>query len=183
MKELRDSFRDLAQHALETSIADFRSQKKLGDRALAQLDDAGLSWNPEPESNSIAVIVKHMAGNMISRWTDFLTTDGEKPNRNRDDEFVDDLDSRERLIESWEQGWSVLFGSLEALKPEDLLREVKIRGQAHTALQAIHRQISHYGYHVGQIVYAAKAYKSAKWQTLSIAKGKSDAFNDQMKKG
>ncbi|RKP55192.1 DUF1572 domain-containing protein [Cohnella endophytica] len=173
---------NVARHVLETSIADFISQKALGDRSLAQLDEAGLNWSPEPESNSVVVIVKHMSGNMVSRWTEFLTSDGEKPNRNRDDEFVDDLESREQLLEIWEQGWSVLFGALEALKPEDLLREVKIRGQAHTVLQAIHRQISHYGYHIGQIVYAAKAYKSEGWQTLSIAKGKSGAFNDRMKK-
>jgi hypothetical protein len=172
----------LAQHYLESSIAGFKGQKLLGDRALSQLDDCGIAWSPDPESNSIAVIIKHVAGNMISRWTDFLTTDGEKPNRNRDDEFVDDIPDMASLKEIWEQGWAALFHALEELTPEELLRTVTIRGQAHTVLQAIHRQISHYGYHVGQIVFAAKAHKSAEWQTLSVAKGGSDKFNEEMKK-
>jgi hypothetical protein len=172
----------LAQHFIETSIADFKGQKLLGDRALSQLDDSGVAWSPDSESNSISVIVKHVAGNMISRWTDFLTSDGEKPNRNRDDEFVDDIPDMAGLKEIWEQGWAVLLHALEDLTPEDVFRTVTIRGQAHTVLQAIHRQISHYGYHVGQIIYVAKAHKSAEWQTLSIAKGGSDKFNEGMKK-
>ncbi|MFC5471618.1 DUF1572 family protein [Cohnella suwonensis] len=179
---MTDYASDLASHALATSIATFRSQKSLGDRALAQLDDAAVGWTPEPENNSVAVIVKHVSGNMISRWTDFLTSDGEKPWRERDGEFVDDVGSLERLKELWELGWSALFGALEALRPDDLLRTVYIRGQAHTALEAINRQISHYGYHVGQIVYVAKAYKSAGWNTLSIAKGQSRSFNEEMKR-
>jgi hypothetical protein len=170
----------LATHFIETSIADFKSQKLLGDRALSQLDDSGIAWSPDPESNSIAIIVKHVAGNMISRWTDFLTTDGEKPDRNRDDEFVDDIQDLDRLKEIWEKGWVVLFHALKELNPEDVLRTVTIRGQTHSVLQAIHRQISHYGYHVGQIVYIAKALKSADWQTLSIAKGGSGKFNEGM---
>lgn len=171
----------LAKHVLDTTIADFKSIKSLGDRAIAQLDASALSWTPDPESNSIAVIVKHVAGNMISRWTDFLTSDGEKPDRNRDDEFVDDIADMDSLNAIWEKGWAVLFEALDGLKPEDLLRTVTIRGQAHSVLQAIHRQISHYGYHVGQIVYVAKANKSAEWQTLSIPKGGSDKFNANMK--
>ena len=171
----------LAQHMLATTIADFRSQKSLGDRALSQLEESGISWSPDPESNSIAVIVKHVSGNMVSRWTDFLTTDGEKPDRDRDNEFVEDIVSLEDLLKIWEKGWAVLFDSLEKLKPDDLMSTVMIRGQAHTVIQAIHRQISHYGYHVGQIVYVAKANKSAQWQTLSIAKGGSDKFNERMK--
>ncbi|QMV40454.1 DUF1572 family protein [Cohnella cholangitidis] len=172
---------DLAKHLLETSIADFRSQKSLGDRALAQIGQEGIGWSPDPGSNSIAIIVKHVSGNMISRWTDFLTTDGEKPDRNRDDEFEDDIGNLRQLTEIWEKGWAVLFDSLEQLNPEDVLRTVTIRGQSLTVLQAIHRQISHYGYHVGQIVYLAKANKTAVWQTLSIAKGGSAEFNDKMK--
>ncbi len=172
----------LARQIIETSIADFKGQKLLGDRALAQLDDNGIAWRPDAESNSTAIIVKHVAGNMISRWTDFLTTDGEKPNRNRDDEFLDDIVDMDNLKEVWEKGWAVLFHALEALEPGDILRTVTIRGQPHSVLQAIHRQISHYGYHVGQIVYVAKAYKSADWQTLSIAKGGSGKFNEQMEK-
>lgn len=171
----------LARHTLETALADFRSMKKLGDGALAQLDDESIGWTPDPESNSAAVIVKHMAGNMISRWTDFLTTDGEKPDRNRDGEFVDDVPDLQTLTAIWEKGWGVLFGALEPLQPDDLLREVTIRGQPHTVLQAIHRQISHYAYHVGQLVYVAKARKSADWQTLSIPRGGSSGFNREMR--
>lgn len=170
----------LAVHLLETAINSFRSMKKLGDGTLSQLYEAGVKWVPDKESNSVAVIVKHVSGNMISRWTDFLTTDGEKPNRNRDDEFVDDVKDLAHLKEVWESGWSVLLSTLESLQPEDLLRTVSIRGQDHSVIQAILRQISHYGYHVGQIVYVGKAHKSANWQTLSIAKGGSNKFNDSM---
>ncbi|KIL37175.1 hypothetical protein SD71_00040 [Cohnella kolymensis] len=171
----------LAKHVLETAIAEFNGVKSLGDRAMAQLDASGMFWTPEPESNSIAVIVKHMAGNMISRWTDFLTSDGEKTDRNRDEEFVDDIADTDTLKALWEKGWAVVFEALNGLQPEDLLRTVTIRGKAHTVLQAIDRQISHYSYHAGQIVYAAKANKSAEWQTLSIPKGGSDKFNEKMK--
>jgi hypothetical protein len=160
----------LAKHVLETTITSFKSLKSLGDGALSQLDEESLHWALDKESNNIAIIVKHVSGNMLSRWKDFLTTDGEKPNRNRDDEFVDDIETLASLIETWEKGWTVLFHALEALQPEDLLRTVTIRGQDLTVIQAINRQTSHYGYHVGQIVYMAKAYKSAGWQTLSIAK-------------
>jgi hypothetical protein len=170
----------LAKHVLEASIADFKGLKSLGDRAITQLDEDGISWAPDAESNSVAVIVKHVSGNMISRWTDFLTSDGEKPDRNRDDEFVDDVADMESLKAIWEKGWAVVFHALDGLQPEDLLRTVTIRGQAHTVLQAIHRQICHYGYHVGQIVYVAKANKSAEWQTLSIPKGGSEKFNVKM---
>lgn len=172
----------LAAHLLDACIATFQSQKKLGDKTFAQLDDAGLFWTPEPESNSVAVIVKHVSGNMVSRWTDFLTTDGEKPGRNRDDEFIDDFADRSQVLDAWERGWAALLGALTALKPEDLSRTVMIRGKPHSVVQAIQRQVSHYGYHVGQIVYAAKAYKSADWQTLSIARNKSAAFNEAMKR-
>jgi hypothetical protein len=173
---------ELAKNVLETTISVFRSQKSLGDLSIGQLDEESLHWAPDKESNNIAIIVKHVSGNMLSRWTDFLTTDGEKPNRNRDDEFVDDIETLGSLMETWEIGWFVLFHALEALQPEDLLRTVTIRGQAHTVIQAINRQISHYGYHVGQIVYIAKAYKSAEWQTLSIAKGGSGRFNENLKR-
>jgi hypothetical protein len=171
----------LANHVLETTIAGFRSLKSLGDRAIAQLDEVSLHWSPDKESNSVAIIVKHVAGNMISRWTEFLTTDGEKPNRNRDEEFEDDINDMESLNVLWEKGWNVLFDTLDRLEPNDLLQNVTIRGQALTVIQAINRQVSHYGYHVGQIVYVAKAKKSADWQTLSIAKGGSNKFNENMK--
>ncbi len=173
--------RPLAAHLLETCISTFKSQKSLGDKAMAQLDDSGLFWSPEPESNSIAVIVKHVSGNMVSRWTDFLTSDGEKPNRNRDGEFADDLADRVQVLEAWEKGWNALLGALTALTPDDLLRTVAIRGESHTVVQAIQRQVSHYGYHVGQIVYIAKAYRSSDWETLSIARNKSAAFNERMR--
>ena len=171
-----------AIHYLETCIATFKSQKKLADRAMAQMEDKGFFWAPEPESNSVAVIVKHVAGNMTSRWTDFLTTDGEKPNRNRDDEFVDGFTDKQQVLDLWEKGWSVLLVTLSELKPEHLLSTVKIRDEPHTVIQAIQRQISHYGYHVGQIVYAAKAYQSADWNTLSIAKNASARFNASMER-
>lgn len=172
----------LAEHYLETSLAAFKSQKKLADRAMAQLDEAGMFWVPEPESNSVAIIVKHVAGNMISRWTDFLTTDGEKPSRNRDDEFVDGFTNKQQALDVWQQGWNVLLETIAGLTPDDLFRTVTIREEPHSVIQAIQRQISHYGYHVGQIVYAAKAYRSAQWTTLSIAKNASAQFNAQMKR-
>ncbi|MBB3108961.1 hypothetical protein FHS18_001013 [Paenibacillus phyllosphaerae] len=168
----------LASHVLSLSIADFRGLKKLGDRALSQLPEAGYHWASEPESNNIAIIINHLSGNMISRWTDFLTTDGEKASRNRDAEFEDDGASPEELLHRWELGWSALFTALEALKPDDITRVVLIRGERHTVLQAIHRQIAHYGYHVGQLVYVAKAFRSTAWQSLSIPKGGSAAFNE-----
>jgi hypothetical protein len=181
---MNESVENVARHTLETVIDDFRAIKKLGDGALAQLDDDddAMRWVPDAESNSAAVVVKHMAGNMVSRWTDFLTTDGEKPDRNRDEEFVDDVESLEALRKIWENGWGVLFGALERLTPEHLMQEVTIRGQLHTVLQAIHRQISHYACHTGQLVYVAKARKSAGWQTLSIPRGGSSGFNETMHK-
>ncbi|MFD0715061.1 DUF1572 family protein [Paenibacillus sp. GCM10027626] len=172
---------DLASHVLELSLQDFMSQKKLGDKAIGQLPDDGLFFAPNSESNSIAVIINHMYGNMLSRWTDFLTTDGEKENRNRDAEFETAALDRHLLMERWDAGWNTLFFALKAIQPEDLQRTIYIRGEAHTAIQAIHRQISHYGYHVGQIVYIAKAYCASHWQTLSIPKGGSASFNKQMR--
>ncbi len=172
----------LAEHLLSVSIHDFVSMKSLGQRAIMQLPDEGLHWSPEAESNSIAVIINHLSGNMISRWTDFLTTDGEKETRNRDTEFEPGHASQQVLLERWEAGWAVLLGTLRSLKPEDLMATIHIRGEAHTALQAIHRQISHYGYHVGQIVYIAKAYQSGQWQPLSIPKGGSSVFNAEKRK-
>jgi hypothetical protein len=174
------SLQALAAHTLQTILSDFHGIKKLGDGALAQLQDDAIGWAPAPESNSASVIVKHMSGNMISRWTDFLTSDGEKPGRSRDDEFVDDIVNRAQLLEIWEHGWNVLFQTLESLQPDDLLREVKIRDQSHTVLQAVHRQIAHYAYHTGQLVYVTKSHKTTDWKTLSIAKGESAKFNSSM---
>lgn len=170
----------LAEHYLACVRKDFASIKSLGDKALSQLDELHLQSVPDPQSNSIAVIVKHMSGNMLSRWTDFLTTDGEKPGRNRDEEFVDDIASKEHLLELWELGWKAVMGALESLRPEDVLATVTIRGEPHSVMQAVQRQISHYGYHTGQIVYVAKMLKSSDWQTLSIPRGGSAAFNERM---
>lgn len=167
----------LGAYALELAVAGFRGTKKLGDGALAQLEEEAIGWRPEPESNSAAVIVQHMAGNMLSRWTGFLASDGEKPDRDRDAEFEETIRTREELIALWERGWAALFGALAELTPDDLLRTVTIRGEPHTVLKAIHRQLTHLSYHTGQIVYIVKATRSAGWRTLSIAKGQSQAFN------
>jgi uncharacterized damage-inducible protein DinB len=167
---------DLAEHYLTTVIEIFRKQKSLADKAMAQLSSEQYTTLIDSESNAVAMIVKHMVGNMRSRWTDFLTTDGEKPDRNRDDEFIDSpLD-----LQSWEQGWAIVFATLESLKPDDLLKTVTIRNQPHSVVQAIQRQIDHYGYHVGQIVFLSKHLAFDHWQTLSVARGASRAFNQTM---
>lgn len=175
---------DLAQHYLETAIIEFRSLKKLGERALEQLDDAQVFATLDPESNSIAVIVKHLAGNMRSRWVDFLTSDGEKPDRNRDQEFVLDASTtRDQVMDWWEQGWQHVFNALEPLQPEDAMRLVVIRHEPHTVVQAISRQTAHYATHVGQIVFLAKHLKassSGDWKTLSVPRGQSEQFNRMM---
>ena len=168
---------------LEDSLSLFRYYKALAERAIGQVPDPALFSSPGQESNSIAVIVKHMAGNMRSRWTDFLTTDGEKPDRNRDTEFVDPPETREALLEMWEQGWNTLFAALEPLSEEDLARTVTIRGEAHSVLQAINRQLSHYPYHVGQIVLLAKQYSGEHWIALTVPKNKSSDFNRKVAAG
>ncbi len=172
----------LGQHYLEDALKTFRDYKKLGERALAQLNDEDLFRTIDEESNSIAVIMKHLAGNMISRWTDFLTTDGEKPDRNRDMEF-EMLPSTTRgdMLAYWERGWTCVFAAIEPLTPDDLMRIVQIRGQDHTVLQAINRQLSHYANHIGQIIYLAKHFKAADWQTLSVPKNRSAEFNNYLK--
>lgn len=164
---------------LPSSLRIFSQYKSLADKAIQQIDEQGLHWKPEPESNSIALIMKHMSGNMRSRWTDFLTTDGEKEWRNRDSEFEDAPASTKEIMEMWELGWNCLFEALESLTDDDLSRIVFIRKEPHSVMEAVNRQIAHYAYHVGQIVYLAKAIQSNKWQTLSIAKGKSQEFNNQ----
>ena len=147
--------------------------KKLGEKAIAQVYDSGLTRSPGPESNSIAVIVKHLAGNMRSRWTGFLTTDGEKPNRDRDGEFeVADGLTREELLAWWDDGWAICLEALRALTPADLTRTVTIRGQPLTALEAINRQVMHYAYHVGQLVYVARHLAGPSWKSLSIPRSR-----------
>jgi len=168
---------------LEDSIDVFNHYKKLGERAIAQCPDAALFTTLDPESNSIAIIVKHMAGNMRSRWTDFLTTDGEKTDRNRDTEFEDPPTTRSELMEMWERGWKYVFGALEPLSDANLTRTVTIRTEPHSVMQAINRQIAHYCYHVGQIVYLARHFAGDKWQTLSVPKKKSSEFNKKVASG
>ncbi|QPQ36134.1 DUF1572 family protein [Lysinibacillus sp. JNUCC-52] len=169
---------------LHVVLERFKSVKADGDKTIAQLDIEQLHWAFNEESNSIAVIVKHVSGNMISRWTDFLLTDGEKTTRNRDDEFIDSIDTKKELIAIWEKGWQVFLNALQSLTTEDLLANVTIRGQQHTVIDAIERQMAHYASHVGQIVYVGKQIKGNEWNTLSIPRGQSQAFTEAMiKKG
>ena len=171
----------IGQHYLADALYTFSYYKKLAERAFAQISDEDFFKTLDQESNSIAINMKHMAGNMLSRWTDFLTTDGEKPERNRDMEFVMLPETtRDEMLAYWERGWKCVFGAVEPLKPEDLMRTVTIRGQDHTVIQAINRQLAHYAYHVGQIVYLAKHFKSSDWQSLSVPKNKSAEFNARM---
>jgi hypothetical protein len=173
----------LAQHYLEDAIKTFGAYKKLAAKALDQVQDEEFFTAIDEEANSIAVIMKHLAGNMLSRWTDFLTTDGEKPDRNRDMEFVIEREtSKAEVMNYWEKGWQRTFETLEALQPEDLLHKVMIRGEAHTVLQAINRQLAHYPHHIGQIVFLAKHFRSHDWKSLSIPKNKSAAFNKYLEK-
>jgi hypothetical protein len=168
---------------LEDSLAIFRQYKALADRAMQQVTDEQLFSKLDEECNSISIIVKHMTGNMRSRWTDFLTTDGEKPSRDRDREFVDPPATRAALLEQWEAGWALLFGALEPLTDADLGRTVRIRGEAHSVMQAINRQIAHYAQHIGQIVLLAKHYAGAQWQSLSVPRNRSAEFNRRVAVG
>jgi uncharacterized damage-inducible protein DinB len=168
---------------LNDSIEVFRYYKKLAERAMQQCPDDALFESLDVESNSIAIIVKHMAGNMRSRWTDFLTTDGEKPDRNRDTEFEDAPKTRVELMKLWERGWKHIFDALEPLGDDDLVRKITIRTEPHSVTQAINRQVAHYSYHVGQIVYIAKHLAGSKWQTLTVPKKKSAEFNARVAAG
>lgn len=156
----------------------FRGYKRMADAALAQLTDANFFHALDPESNSAALIVKHLSGNLRSRWTDFLTTDGEKPDRNRDDEFIQEQSlTRHELLRRWDEGFQILFNTIESLTAEDLFRTVTIRGESLTVLQAMNRSLMHTVYHVGQIVYLAKHLRGGEWETLSIPRGKSAELN------
>ncbi|MET3038143.1 DUF1572 domain-containing protein [Chryseobacterium sp. NRRL B-14859] len=165
----------------ELFIKRFGYYKSLGDKAFGQLSEEQFFWQYNEESNSIAVIVKHMAGNMLSRWTNFLTEDGEKPWRNRDEEFVNTFKTKEEIISYWEKGWNCLFEALDQIDAENLYSIIYIRGEAHSVMDAIFRQLAHYPYHTGQIVYIAKMIKNEDWKTLSIARNKSREFNNEMK--
>ena len=174
---------DVAAQYLDEAHRQMRGHKRLAEGAMAQLKDEELFITLDAESNSIAIIVKHMSGNMRSRFTDFLTTDGEKPDRHRDQEFeLVAATKRADLMIWWEEGWARVFGAIESLKADDLMRTVTIRGEPHTVLQAINRQIAHYAYHTGQIVFLAKHIRSSKWKTLSIARGKSEELNAKLPK-
>ena len=168
---------------IEDALSLFRYYKRLAERAMEQVTDEQLFAVLDPEANSIAIVVKHMAGNMRSRWTDFLTTDGEKPTRNRDSEFVDPPVTRKDLLAEWEDGWSRLFTAIEPLTDADLTRTVTIRGEAHSVMQAINRQLAHYPHHVGQVVLLAKHFACDHWQSLSVPRNQSADFNRKVAAG
>jgi len=169
----------LAKHYLDEARRQFRGHKRLAEGAFAQLrDDDEFFVTIDAEANSIATLVKHIAGNARSRFTDFLTSDGEKPDRHRDQEFeLKPNTTRAEVMRWWEEGWEIVLAAVESLKPEDVERTVTIRGQPHTVLQAINRQIAHYAYHVGQIVFLAKHLRAREWKSLSVPKGRSEEFN------
>jgi uncharacterized damage-inducible protein DinB len=168
---------DVATHYIEEARRQMRGNKRLAEGAIAQLEDDQLFATLDAESNSVAIIIKHLAGNMRSRFTDFLTSDGEKPDRFRDREFeLNSATTRDEVMRLWEEGWAQVLTALDALKPEDVIRTVTIRGEPHTVLQALNRQVAHYAYHIGQIVFLAKHLRSNQWKTLSIPLGRSEEF-------
>lgn len=167
---------------LNSVISIFRQYRAIAEKAIAQVSDKAIFKQASEDDNSIAIVMKHMAGNMISRWTDFLTTDGEKPWRNRDTEFEINEQSREAVMNFWNQGWDVFLHTLDMLQESDLDKTVFIRAEAHTVMEAINRQLAHYSYHTGQIVLLSKMYRAADWQTLSIARNKSADFNSEKMK-
>jgi len=168
----------IVQNYLDDALSSFRAYKKLTDKAIAQLKDEEFFVTLDEEGNSVAVVMKHMAGNMLSRWTDFLISDGEKPDRNRDMEFmIEPHTSKDDVLAYWERGWKSVFDALEPLRPEDFEKKITIRGEEHTIVQAINRQLSHYAYHIGQIVFLAKHFRSAEWKSLSIPRNRSADFN------
>jgi uncharacterized damage-inducible protein DinB len=168
---------EIVENFKTDAVESFRSYKRLAERALEQVSDEEFFAEIDAESNSIAVIVKHIAGNLRSRWRDFLTTDGEKPDRHRDTEFEMIGDTRSTLMEFWESGWQTLFDAIEPLKSEDFERTVTIRGEPHTIVEAINRQLTHYAYHIGQVVFLAKHLRSSDWETLSVPRNRSAEFN------
>ena len=168
---------DIAALYLDEAFRSLRGNKRLADTAMAQLSDEQFFAIPSAEANSVALIVKHMAGNMRSRFTDFLTSDGEKPDRKRDQEFIDAGVSRTELMRSWEDGWQLVCDTVNSLSPDDLTRTVTIRAEPHSVLQAINRQVMHSAYHIGQIAFLAKHWKGDTWETLSVPKGQSEQFN------
>lgn len=169
--------KNMNQSYLENAVKQFQYYKTVGEKAMAQLEPEQLFFSTNEDTNSIAVIVKHMAGNMLSRWTDFLTTDGEKEGRDRDREFENTRESKEELMVLWQKGWQCLFDALESLTPEQMMDIIYIRNEGHTVVEAINRQLAHYPYHVGQIVFYAKQLKNAEWDSLSIPRNQSNSYN------
>ncbi len=174
---------ELTTSCLKDAVSLFRFYKRLGDGALAQAPDEGLFATLDSESNSIAIIVKHLEGNMRSRWKDFLTTDGEKPDRNRDGEFEAPPKSRAEVMALWDSGWELVFRELDRVTEADMAKTIYIRAEGHSVTQAIHRQLAHYAYHVGQIVFLAKHFAGPQWKALTIPRGKSSTFNAQVASG
>lgn len=170
----------IIENYLSDAIASFRNYKKLAERAIEQISDEEFFRQIDEESNSIAIIIKHIAGNLKSRWTDFLTTDGEKDFRDRDSEFIAESETRESLMRFWEEGWQILFNELGSLKAEDFEKKITIRQQPHSICEAINRQLAHYAYHIGQITFLAKHFRASEWKTLSVPKNKSAQFNNFM---
>lgn len=166
-----------AKTYLRTTLARLRYYKELGDKTFAQLNDWDFHYQPNEESNSIAILIRHLAGNMLSRWTDFLTTDGEKEWRQRDAEFTVEKETKAELLATWEKGWACFLGPLESLKKKDLKKTVTIRNEPLSVIDAIQRQLAHYPYHIGQILYIAKIIRNKNWQNLSIPRGGSQAYN------
>jgi len=176
LNNMNGDYRKALQNYIDDAVATFSAYKSLAERALTQITDEEFYLKADEESNSAALIVKHIAGNQRSRWRDFLTSDGEKPDRDRDSEFENGDDDRRTLMEAWESGWSILFGTLEEIGPDELLQTVLIRGQSHTVIEAINRQLTHYAYHIGQIAYISKAFRKERWETLSVPRNRSAEF-------
>ncbi len=162
----------IGREYLKTVTQRFIESKITAEKAMQQLTETELFWSPNEESNSVAIIVKHMSGNMVSRWTDFLTSDGEKSFRNRDDEFVGDIQTKEQMMELWEIGWDTFLNALKNIEEKQLLKTITIRNEPHSVLEAIERQMYHYSYHIGQIIYVAKILRSSDWKTLTIPRKK-----------
>ncbi|WP_141535348.1 DUF1572 domain-containing protein [Bacillus cereus] len=167
---------DIGQEYLKCAISNFKATQNQGERVLSQLSYEQIMWSSHEETNSIAIIIKHLHGNMRSRWTDFLTSDGEKTDRNRDDEFEGGYNSKQEALAAWQEGWGYVFEALGKLTPEQFLQKVYIRGEEHTVVQAIERQISHYALHIGQIIYIGKMLKENNWECLSIPRGQSTRY-------
>ncbi|KXY40744.1 DUF1572 domain-containing protein [Bacillus mycoides] len=167
---------DIGREYLQCAISNFKATQKQGERVLSQLSDEQIMWSAQEETNSIAIIIKHLHGNMRSRWTEFLTSDGEKIDRNRDGEFEGGYNSKQEALAAWQEGWEYVFKTMDTLTAEQILQKVYIRGEEHTVMQAIERQISHYALHIGQIIYIGKMLKENEWECLSIPRGQSTSY-------